>query len=397
MKQKIKVAVAHNYITQNVKDVMTGISEYAHHKGDWQIIIWPDNTLESLRFLKEHGCKGAFVSVQTSTKAQQILQIGMPVIALSTLQDMSSLPFISADNEKVAEMAYEHLSNKKFKHYGFFGLTESKWSHERSEYFSRLVARDGGMIYRFQERPITSKSDMFPFPKLCIDMMLTQGQEDLIQWLKNLPKPIAILASCDIVACHLSNVANEVGLIVPDEIAILGIDNDAALCNICNPPLSSVALNLKKAGYEAAALMDRIISGQEQLEGQRVTIVPEYVQSRGSTDIFAVEDPEIVLALKYIRQNSSRPMQVEDIANHLCVSKRSLQMKFQKALGKAIHDEIILAHLEIAKSLLIETSLSVDAIAEKSGFCYTSNMRRAFMTITGMLPRKYRQRHRAQD
>jgi LacI family transcriptional regulator len=144
-------------------------------------------------------------------------------------------------------------------------------------------------------------------------------------------------------------------------------------------------------------LLDRIISGQERLEGQRVTVVPEYVQSRGSTDIFAIEDPEIVMALKYIRANCNKPMQVEDIAGHLCIGKRSLQMKFQKALGRAIHDEIILAHLEIAKSLLIETSLSVDAIADKSGFCYTSNMRRAFMTITGMLPRKYRQCHRAQD
>jgi LacI family transcriptional regulator len=397
MKQKIKVAVAHNYITQNVQDVMAGISEYAHSKSDWQIIIWPDNALESLRFLKQHGCKGAFVSVQTHTKAQQILQIGMPVVALSTLQDMSSLPFISADNEKVAEMAYEHLSSKKFKHFGFFGLTESKWSQERSEYFSLLVTREGGTLHRFQERPITSKSDLVPFPKLCIDMMLTQGQEDLIQWLKNLPKPIAILASCDIVACYLSNIANEQSFIVPDEIAIMGVDNDSALCNICNPPLSSVALNLKKAGFEAAALLDRIISGQEQLQGQRVTIVPEYVKSRGSTDILAVDDPELVMALKYIRQNSRNPMQVEDIANHLCLSKRSLQLKFQKALGRAIHDEIILAHLEIAKTLLIETDMSVDKIAEKSGFSYTSNMRRAFTTHTGILPRKYRQLHRAHN
>jgi LacI family transcriptional regulator len=389
MKQKIKVAVAHNYITQNVQDVMAGISEYAHNKGDWQIIIWPDNTLESLIFLKEHGCKGAFVSVQTSTKAQQILQIGMPVIALSTLQDMSSLPFISADNQKVAELAYEHLSSKKFKHFGFFGLTESKWTHERSEYFSRLVHRDGGTLYRFQERPITSQSDLVPFPKLCIDMMLTEGQEDLI--------PIAVLASCDIVACYLSNIANEQGFVIPDEIAIMGVDNDSALCNICNPPLSSVALNLKKSGYEAAALLDRIISGQEQARGQRVTIVPEYVKSRGSTDILAVDDPEIVMALKYIRQNSNQPMQVEDLAHHLCVSKRSLQLKFQKALGRAIHDEIVLAHLEIAKNLLVETDLPVDIIAEKSGFSYTSNMRRAFLTHTGMLPRKYRQLHRAQD
>jgi LacI family transcriptional regulator len=90
-------------------------------------------------------------------------------------------------------------------------------------------------------------------------------------------------------------------------------------------------------------------------------------------------------------------MQVEDLAHHLCVSKRSLQLKFQKALGRAIHDEIVLAHLEIAKNLLVETDLPVDIIAEKSGFSYTSNMRRAFLTHTGMLPRKYRQLHRAQD
>jgi LacI family transcriptional regulator len=223
---------------------------------------------------------------------------------------------------------------------------------------------------------------------------LNIGQNQLVEWLKELPKPIAILASCDILGCHLSNLAKDAGLDIPDEIAVMGVNNDQAMCNICDPPLSSIAFNFKKAGYNASKLLDRIISGQEKMEGQLIEILPTHVESRGSTDIFAISDPDIVQALKYIRQKSNEPLQVDEIANHVCISKRSLQLKFQKELGRSIHKEIVQAHFEIARGLLFETDLTIDEIAIRSGFHYTSNMRRAFKQITGVLPQKYRLQHR---
>jgi LacI family transcriptional regulator len=395
MRQKVKVAFAHSNISHNTQGIMAGITDYIRDKGDWDLIIWADASFESLNFLKERGCRGTFANIQTSAKAQQLQQIGMPVIAFNALQNMLSLPYISADPDQIAQVAYDYFKSKKFTHFGFFGLTEARWSIERMESFSRLVEQAGETLHTYKGGQMPIKSESVPLAKLWIDMILHKGQQPLLDWLANLPKPIAILVGNDILACHLSNVAAEAGLNIPDEIALLGIDDDQALCNLCNPPLSSIAFNFKKAGYDAARLMDDIISGRQTLRGQWIKIQTAGVKERGSTDICAVEDEDIIKALKYIRSHCGAPLQVEDIADHICISKRTLQMKFQKALGRSIHEEIIKAHVELAKALLIETNLSVETIALRSGFHYSSNMRRAFLDITGMLPHKYRQTHRA--
>lgn len=392
-KEKIKIAFAHNNITPNTQGIMAGITEYMRNKGDWQFIVWPDTSLESLEFLKKRGCRGAFVSIQTSTKAQQLLEIGMPIIAVSTLQNMLNLPYISADSDQVSKMAFDYLSKRSFRNFGFFGLTDARWSQERMNCFSRLVSQSGRQLHVFHGDHLSVINELIPFSRLWIDTILHKGQQRLIDWLRELPKPIAILASCDILACHLSNVANEAELNIPDDVAILGINNDQALCNLCDPPLSSITFNFKKAGTEAARLMDKIISGKEPLQGQWISIQPLYVKSRGSTDSYAVDDLDVVKALKYIRANSPEPLQVDDVARHVCISKRSLQMKFQKCLGHSVHEEIIHAHFDVAKTLLVDTDMPIDKIAVRSGFHYTTNMRRAFKELTGMLPHRYRAAH----
>lgn len=393
-KEKIKIAFAHSNITHNTQGIMAGITEYMRTRGDWQLILWPDTSLESLEFLKKRGCKGAFVSVQTSTKAQQLIQIGMPVIAVSTLQNMLHLPYISADPDLVSKMAFEYYFKKNFRNFAYFGLTEARWSQERLDYFSRYVSHAGLKLDVYRGQQVSIANELVPFTRLWIDSALHKGQQELVDWLRSLAKPAAILASCDMLACHLSNVASEADLKIPDEIAILGINNDQALCNLCDPPLSSITFNLKKAGCDAARLMDKIISGKDSLQGQWISIQPLYVKSRGSTDIYAIDDADVVKAMKYIRLNSFEPLQVDDIARHVCVSKRSLQMKFQKSLGRSVHEEIVHAHFENAKTLLVDTDLPIDKIAVRSGFHYTTNLRRACRELTGMLPHQYRSAHR---
>ena len=395
MKEKIKIAFAHNNITHNTEGLMAGISEYIRDKGNRQLIIWPDCSQKSLMFLKERGCKGAFASIQTTIKAEELLRIGIPVIGVATIQNLLNIPFVSANSKEVAQMACEYLLEKKFGNLAFFGLTQAKWSAERLEYFSQYLAKRGYNVHVFKEKQVLLRNDVTPFTRLWINTALNAGQQKLIEWLKQLPKPVAILASCDIFACYLLNVAKEASFSIPDEIAILGVNNDNALCNICDPPLSSIAFNFKKAGYDAAKLLDKMISGQETMQGQCIEIQPTHVETRGSTDIYAIDDTAIVEAMKYIRQNGHTPLQVNAIADHVCMSKRLLQLRFHDLIGKSVHDEIIQAHFEIAKTMLIETNLPVDEIAVHSGFHYTSNMRRAFIKITGMMPQKYRQFYHA--
>jgi LacI family transcriptional regulator len=392
MKEKTKIVFAHNNIDPNTQELIAGITEYIQNKEDWQLIVWPSSSQQSLSFLKQRGCKGAFASIQTATEAKELLQTGMPIIAVSTLQRTANLPFISANSEQVAQVACEYLLKKNFENFAFFGLTQERWSHERMEYFSSCLSHTGHKTYVFKKRQIPITNDITFFIKLWINTKLNPEQQELTEWLKQLPKPIAILASCDMLACHLSNASKQAGLNTPDKVAILGVNNDQAICNICDPPLSSIALDFKKAGYDAAKLLDKIISGQETMHGQCIDIQPTHIETRGS---FAIDDSDIVqVALKYIKQNSNKPLQVNDVANQVCISKRSLQLKFQKAIGKPIHEEIVLAHFEVAKAMLVETDLPIDEIAARSGFQYTSNMRRAFKQITGLLPQKYRKQQR---
>jgi len=394
MQEKTKIAFVHNSITQNTQKIMSGITDYVKANTNWQLIVWPDSSIESVAFLSRRNCKGAFVSVQTSTKAQQILDIGIPVVAFSTLQTMHSLPYISADSEKVAQTAYDYFVRRRFTNFAFFGLTEARWSLERMNHFARCAAADGRTLHVYNGCQIPLANDLVPFNQLWIGMTLNHGQQGLVDWLKQLPKPVAILVSCDILACYLINTAREAGLAIPEDIAILGVDNDEAVCTICDPPLSSISFNLSKAGYDAAALLDAIISGRDTLRGQCIRMQPAEVKSRGSTDIFAVDDPDMVEALKFIYDNRSQAMQVDDIARHLCISKRSLQMKFRKTLGRSIHDEIIHAHYDVARTLLIDTDLPLDVIAARAGFNSTTNMRRAFKELTGQLPHLWRNIHR---
>ncbi len=395
MKHQIKIAFAHNENGHNDKGISAGINLYIRKTGRLQLIAWPDTSLESLAFLKKQGCRGAIMSVTTSAQANQLLAIGIPVITYSTLQDMGSVPFISTDSEQLAQLAYDYLAKKQYKQFAFFGLTEARWTRERLRHFSEIVARAGHSLHVYQGKPIHVPNNLPSFAKLWIDTTMKRGQEDLLKWIESLPRPIAILASCDILGCHLSYLVQETGLSIPDDIAILGIDDNEALCNICSPRLSSIHLNLSKAGYDAAQLLDDIICGKEQLRGQQIKIQPVQVKERASTDVYAISDPDVIKALKYIRSHSQEPMQVEDIASHVCISKRSLQMKFHHILNKSIHDEIIHAHFLVARQLLLETDLAIEEIALRSGFHYSSNLRRAFQDTTGMLPHKFRQAHRS--
>ena len=394
MRYQTKIAFAHNENGHNDKGISAGITQYIRNTGHFQLIPWPDNSYESLSFLKQQGCKGVIANIPTASQAQQLLEIGMPIIAYSSLQSMGNIPFISSDSQQLAKVAFEYLLGKQFKHFGFFGLTEARWTDDRLKHFSDFVTQSGHDLHVFRGQPIHVANNLPSYAKLWTDTTMKRGQQELIQWLEELPKPIAILVSCDILGCHLSHLVQETGLSIPDDIAILGIDNNEALCNICIPRLSSIAMNLNKAGYDAAELMYQIISGKAQLEGQHIKIQPMQVKERASTDIFAISDPDVVKALKYIRMHNHEPMQVDEIAAHVCISKRSLQMKFHQVLGASIHDEIIHAHFLTARNLLLETDLPIDKIAIRSGFHYSSNMRRAFQDITGMLPHKYRQAHR---
>jgi LacI family transcriptional regulator len=180
---------------------------------------------------------------------------------------------------------------------------------------------------------------------------------------------------------------------VPEEVAIVGVDNDETLCSICDPPLSSVCPNHEEVGYQGAALLDRMMAG-EPAPKQRILLQPRMIVVRQSTDVSAIEDPAISQALRLIREHACNGLQVREVAEHVPLSRSVLQRRFQAIVGRSVHDEIIRVQLRKAEELLRETELPIGSIATKAGFNHQEYMGAVFKSRTGMTPREFRKRFR---
>ncbi|MCJ7729517.1 MAG: substrate-binding domain-containing protein [Sedimentisphaerales bacterium] len=191
---------------------------------------------------------------------------------------------------------------------------------------------------------------------------------------------------------HVTEACENANLDVPYEVAVIGVDNDDQVCDISNPPLSSVALDVEKAGFQASELLDRIMAG-EKMPPQTVTVRPTRVVTRQSSNIVAVEDKLVSQALQFIHQNAKRLIQVDDVIKDLSVSRRSLHDKFMKTLGRSVYDEIKRVRIDLISQMLLETDLSISDIAFSLGYDSTNHIARYFKQKMGVSPLDYRKLH----
>jgi LacI family transcriptional regulator len=207
------------------------------------------------------------------------------------------------------------------------------------------------------------------------------------------PKPLGLMLCYDAIGPAVTQACRQVGVAVPEEVAIIGVDNDDPLCAICDPPLSSVCPNHEEVGYQAAAMLDRMRNGERVAAKTDLLIEPRTVVVRQSTSISAIEDPVISAALKMIREHACSGLQVADVAEGVPVSRSVLQRRFQAALGRSVHDEIVRVQMGKAQELLKDSDLPVRTIAEKAGFKHPEYMAAVFKMRLGMTPGSYRRKH----
>jgi LacI family transcriptional regulator len=199
------------------------------------------------------------------------------------------------------------------------------------------------------------------------------------------------MAFTDAHAWRIQRICHDIGLAIPEEVSLIGVNNDDLIVHICQPPLSSVELNAVKIGYEAAALLDGLMHGR-RTPGQPMLVPPVGVVARGSSDIEAVGDPEVAGALRFIREHAADGIEVEDVLDRLTVSRRTLERRFRDYLGRSPHDEIVRVRLERAERLLAVTRATVASVAESSGFGSPKHFHRVFKQQTGLTPVVYRNR-----
>jgi LacI family transcriptional regulator len=380
--ERKQVALLIETSNEYARGLLSGINAYLREHSSWSVYLseYSRNNTDLTWLSHWHG-DGIIARIENEQTARYILASGLPAIDLSASRIIPALPCIETNDEAIAIMAAEHFLERGFKKFGFYGDLRFKWSSLRGTYYEEYLLSKGYLCHNFEIHEDSLHEQSWHL-----------SREKLIHWLKELPKPIGIVACYDIRGQQLLEACRLAGLAVPDEVAVLGVDNDALLCELSDPPLSSIRTNPLKTGYYAAELLDRIMSG-EQIEAHIQLIDPLNIQVRLSSDVLAVEDKIVSDAVRFIRNHAFEDIQVQDILDRLSISRRVLESRFQKALGRTPHDEILAVKLKLVKRLLVETKLNLTAIAERAGFKHTEYMSVAFKRMTGIRPGQYRKQH----
>jgi LacI family transcriptional regulator len=382
-----KVALLLETSRQYGRQLLRGIARYARLHGPWSLVVSPGHFEQQLPRLHTWCGDAVIARISSPEVARAIRKAGVPAVALeasfeefATVNQSLGISEIRPDSPAIARLAVEHLIERGFRHFAYCGLPNCLWSQVRQQEFCRCLSERAFSCAVFSSPPKSRKQDR------------ESERVMLARWLRQLPKPIGLMACNDDRASQVLDACVTAGLPVPDEVAVIGVDNDELVCELSDPPLSSVALNLESAGYEAAALLDGIMSGR--VRGyHEVSVKPRWVVARRSTDVVAQEDRTVAAALRFIHDNAGRPIQVPDVVAHTGLSRRSLERRFTAAIGRTILEELARCRLNRAKRLLLETDLSIERVALAAGFSATKPMTHAFRRLEGTLPHLYRQMH----
>ena len=361
------------------KELLAGIARYSRTRGHWAFYWETEDFCKILSRLEKWHSDG--IILQEPKSVEKLADLQVPAIIRRRTNDkIVGFPNILCDNETVGIMAAEHLLNCKFRHYAYCGIGNAHWSNSRGESFRKKIA-DAEFEVHF-----------FPQPELQLNYVQEKGQKIIAAWLKSLPKPIGLLTCNDdrgrqvIEACKVAEIS------IPEEVAIVGVDNDETVCEIYDPPLSSVALNIEKAGYEASELLDKLMCG-ETLTDSTVRIVPTHVVVRQSSNILAVRDRVVAEALKFIKQHSRNPIQVGEVAEVAAISRRLLQKRFQESLGCSVYEEIKRVRVAEIARMLVETSLTLSEIASALEYSSAKHMSEFFRKQKGISLLSYRKHY----
>jgi len=359
------------------RGLLRGIAKYCRLHGPWSFYGNFGISKEEMPYKKDFRADGIISRDLSDITASMK---GIPAVVCSSSQeDTSQVSTISLDSRLVGDMAARHLLERGFKNFAFCGLSEKYWSAERSRSFSAKTAQAG------------CKAIIYKAPKHIEKSSWVREQNYMAKWLKSLPKPVGLFACNDSKAQHVMQACRMAGLKVPDEVAVLGVDNDELLCNLSNPSISSVELDFERAGYEAAQLLANLIIGKEK-KNRRIVVNPVSIKTRQSTETLAIEDAEVASALRFIRDNFTKPISVVDVLDHVKLSRRSLELRFRNSLGYSINYQIRQMRVEYACRLLRETNMPVKQIAGKLGYPDTTHIARYFRTAKGMSLKAYREK-----
>lgn len=377
MSYKIAVIVE----TMNVygQGIIRGICRYLGEHPECTL-FYEERTLESPppSWLTRWKGDGIIVRDRTGKSCNIALKTGAKVIDLSEHR-RPKIPTVYSDHAACSRLAAEHFMRRGFTHFGFVGIKGRPFSQKRRDAFVRAIGED---VHLFE-----LQDDERAFASWGNDYSI------LTEWLRKLPKPVGIMACYDLAgigvlqACRLANIG------VPDDVAVIGVNNDELQCSMSNPPMSSIAQNQERVGFEACDLLFRLLRGEASPE-KTLHVPPLGVITRRSTDIFVVPDQLVVRAIRLIRERACEGLDVEEVARILDISRRTLERRFTSAMNRTVHEEIVDVRLHKARQLLAETTLPIQTVVKRIGMKSLPYFTKLFIEQIGVRPVQYRNENR---
>ncbi len=361
------------------RQLLIGIARYSRINGPWSFYKEQTGLMSSIPQLTSWRPDG--IIMRNSMIKKELLKLKIPtILALHDSSCPKNLPVIKTDSRAIAKMASDHFIEKGFRNFAYCGFDSFEWSNERKNFFQKFNDEAGFPTHSYNLPRKIKKHDW------------EIEQNHVIEWIKSLPKPVAIMACNDDRGQHILEVCKLIGLKVPDDVSVLGVDNDPMICEIGDPPLTSIALNVESAGYQSAQLLDELLAGKK-MKGQQITVSPTHIVQRQSSDIFAVNDLDIANALKFIRANAKNKILVDDVVKITCLSRRTLEQRFRELFHRSVYDEIRNVRVELISKLLIETDMPISKITSLFTFTDAEHVSRYFKKVKGISLNEFRKLH----
>ncbi|MCH6257652.1 DNA-binding transcriptional regulator [Puniceicoccaceae bacterium K14] len=384
MKGRPKVALLIESSNTYARDLLHGIRAWLRDNEAWSIRLTEHGRgANPPSWLKNWQGDGIIARVENKFIANTLKATGLPVVDVSAALRNPPFDRVATDSEAATQLAFEHLKERGLTQFAYCGDSRFQWSLQRQKYFANIVKFSG-----YECLDYTSPQDA-RIPEREFDA--------LINWLKRLPKPVGILACYDIRGQQILEACQQEGIRVPDEVAVIGVHNDELLCDLCDPPLSSVIPNARQAGYKAAEILSLLMVDKLRKKTlQTLMIEPIGVASRQSTDLIAIDDEKISQAIRFIRNEAEKGISVADVLQAVPMSRTLLERKFKKTLGTTPHSYINKIRIQKIKTLITTTQLPISEIADRCGYEHIEYLSVAFKRETGLSPTEFRSAHKTQ-
>lgn len=382
-----KIIFLTDFTEEYAKFLLKGIVEYTKEHEPWELCKMP------LSYRVEHGVEGvlewaldwgadAIIAQFYPTDNVSIFaENGIIAIAQDFKQRFTNIPNITGDHIAAGRMGAEYFIQRGFKNFAFYGYRGVVWSDERFIGFRETL-----------EKKNLGKN-LFEYQNIDFKDLWYYESKPLTEWLKLLPKPIAIMASDDNQAHNIIEICNKNSIRIPEDVAILGVDNDEAVCLMSIPPLSSINQDVEKGGFEAAEMIDRLLANKG-VKPYDIVVQPTHITTRNSTDTYATSNKHIQKVLKHIHINTNEKLNVDDIVNLVPMSRRLLEIKFKEVTGESIYNYILNLRIEKFILQLVETDDAIVDIAMNLGFSDYKNISRQFKKMKGCTPLEYRKQYK---